>query len=165
MLKKLHSKLVLLLIACVAGATNASAAEKTVTFDFSGTEFTITKGGVSGGGQAIDISSAAIQITATSGYVNTESSRLHVYKSATLTIKSSGGNIKKIQFTSTGGSYGCDKLSTASSGYTSTATSGTWEGDMGTITFSASAQARLSTIVVTYEESGSTVSPPCVLSP
>lgn len=160
MFKKLHSKLVLLLIACVAGATNASAVEKTVTFDFSGTGFTITNGGISGGGQSVDISSAAIQITATNGYVNTGSSRLHVYKSATLTISSSGGNIKSIQLTSTGGTYGCDKLSTTSSGYTSTATSGTWEGDMGAITFSASAQVRLSTIVVTYEESGSTVSPP-----
>lgn len=160
MLKKLHLKLALLLVACVAGATNASAVEKTVTFDFSGTGFTITNGGVSGGGQSVDISSAAIQITATNGYVNTGSSRLHVYKSSTLTISSSEGNIKSIQFTSTGGTYGCDKLSTTSSGYTSTATSGTWEGDMGAITFSASAQARLSTIVVTYEESASTVSPP-----
>lgn len=75
-----------------------------------------------------------------------------VYANTDMTVSSSVGNITSIAITCTASetsNYGPGKLSGI--GYTYSGTTGTWTGKAILVTLSASAQARITEIVVTYE--------------
>ena len=73
-----------------------------------------------------------------------------------MTVTSDAGDITKVVVTCTGSgdnNYAPGKFS--GTGYTYSGTVGTWEGSAKTVTLSASAQVRITKIVVTYSQGGS----------
>ena len=79
-----------------------------------------------------------------------------LYSGSTTTFSTTQGNITKIEFTMASG-YASTLLSTTTGSYNN----GTWSGKANSVTFSASAQARVSKVVVTITPEG-TVAPPTI---
>lgn len=145
----MKQKLLLLLVAMFALTCNTAWAQTTVTFD--ATADTVESGGSTAGEQTLTKNGITINIS--NGMMN--GSQYRCYKSATLTISSTVGNINQIDFTCTASGTskygpGCFEADlgtyTASEGAT-----GTWTGDAATIVFTASSnQVRMTEIKVTY---------------
>lgn len=102
------------------------------------------------------VSKAGVTIDVTRGIIGTYNNENHyrIYKSQTLTVTSTVGNIAKIEFTCTANGDekygpGCFTASTGEYGHDGAAV-GTWTGDAATVIFTASAnQVRATQIVVT----------------
>ncbi|WP_458458016.1 Ig-like domain-containing protein [Pseudobutyrivibrio sp.] len=103
-------------------------------------------------------------VTATMTTMN-NASYYQIYSGQTATFTSSFGNILKIVITCTAqgtSNYGPGKVGTVNPGsYSYSGYKGTWVGDAASVTFNASAQVRMTSIVVTYASSGS-VSPTAI---
>lgn len=101
------------------------------------------------------VSKAGVTIDVTRGIIGTYNSENHyrIYKSQTLTVTSTVGNIAKIEFTCTAegdAQYGPGCFSVDGGNYTYSGPVGTWTGDAASVVFTAStAQVRASQIVVT----------------
>lgn len=141
-------KLLTLLTMCVLMATMAMA-ESTVTFN--------AQTDVSGVSTAGEQSFAKSGITlATSNGILGASGAYRIYKNATLTISSTVGNIKKVEFTCidqfNGSSYGADGFADAEGLVKNSNTSATWTGNAASLTLTASGhQVRITEIVVTVD--------------
>ncbi len=99
-------------------------------------------------------------ITISNSNVTGAYKEIRVYKNATLTV-SSEKTITKIEFVGTDSDYPLNKLSSADGAYVVNAsdkTKATWTGESTKITLSASAQARINEITITYIDSGATYS-------
>ena len=107
---------------------------------------------------AYEVSKDGVTLNVSNGVVT--NGQYRIYKSQTLVVKSTAGNIKSIEFT-------CTKEGTTKEGpgcftvdggtYTYEGKVGTWVGDAATVTFTASLnQVRATQIVVTLGEGGST---------
>lgn len=106
------------------------------------------------------ISKNGITITTTNGYVNATNPEYRFYKSSTTTIRSTVGNITKIEFTCTANGtakYGPGSWVNEGAGeYTYSGKIGTWIGNAEEVTFNASNnQVRATNIVVTYTPNSS----------
>ena len=105
---------------------------------------------------AYQITKDGVTIEVSSGILGTYDNEMHyrIYKSQTLKITSTVGNITKVEFTCTANGDekygpGCFTASTGEYGHDGAAV-GTWTGDAETVTFTASAnQVRATQIVVT----------------
>ena len=90
---------------------------------------------------ADEVSKSGVTISSTSAAL--ASAQYRFYGSSTTTISTTQGNIVKIVFTEADSDYPISRLS--ATGYSN----GTWTGNAQSVTFTASGQARVSTIVVT----------------
>lgn len=80
------------------------------------------------------------------------------YANSAMTVSSTVGNITSVVITCTGSGtsdYGPGKFSTSSGTYSYSGTTGTWSGSAESVSLSASAQVRITQIVVTYQSSQS----------
>ena len=106
------------------------------------------------------ITKDGITVTLSSGVLN-RTDNYRPYSGSTTTVSSASGNITSIEFTCTGSGttdYGPGKFSLASGStgnYTYNGTVGTWTGSASSVSFSASAQLRITQIVVTTSSGGS----------
>ena len=100
-----------------------------------GTKFTVTKNGVT--------------ITVSQGLIRTVNDQTfyRIDGTNTLTVTSTAGNIKSIEFTCTGNSY-YDNFTASTGSYN---TSGTWTGSASNVVFTASKQVRVTEIEVVVE--------------
>lgn len=124
---------------------------------FAGGDVTFTAGtdkGTSTTQTSDQITKSGVTISSTSAALATAEYRF--YQGSETTFSTTSGKITKIVFTETGGKP-CSNLSTE----TGTYTNNTWTGSASSITFTASAQARASMIVVTVTPDG-TVSAPSI---
>ena len=96
-----------------------------------------------------EITKLGVTVSSTSAAFATAEYR--IYSGSTTTISTDQGTITQIVFTKTGSSYNTDNLSTTTGSYDSDGSTGTWTGNANSIAFSASAQVRLSQIVVTVD--------------
>ncbi len=119
---------------------------------------TSTSGGwtTTAGEQSGEIDGVALAVT--NGIIN--GTQLRCYADATMTI-SSDNNITNIEITCTGSgtsNYGPGKfsISNSSGNYSYNGTNGTWVGSSKSISLKASAQVRMTKIVVTYTAGGGT---------
>ena len=94
-----------------------------------------------------------VTIACTNGLIN--SSQIRVYANQTLTVSIPSGSITKIVFTCTGSGTGSNGpgLFSTEEGYAYSGQTGTWEGSGNSVVFTASAQVRITKIVVTYTKS------------
>lgn len=119
-----------------------------VTFNASTDKGSVTTNGTTANGD--HITKDGVTVTSSNGPMG-NGTDYRVYTGGTLTVTSSSGNITKIEmtFTASGTSnYGPSKIS--ATGYSYSGKVGTWQGTAAsTVTFSASAQARITNIVVT----------------
>ena len=110
---------------------------------------------------AYQITKDGVTIEVSSGILGTYNNEMHyrIYKSQTLKITSTVGNITKVEFTCTANGDekygpGCFTASTGEYGHDGGAV-GTWTGDAETVTFTASAnQVRATQVVVTIDGEG-----------
>jgi len=129
----------------------------TVTFEPASDTGTFTvgtqgKGSVTKDGVTVAISNGMIH----------SSGQYRVYKNATLTISSSQ-NITGIELTATAAGtaqYGIGNFTAGTGTFTTSGTAGSWTGTATSIVFTASAQVRLTKIVVTVEDTQSAVATP-----
>jgi hypothetical protein len=147
-MKKLLLKSILLLCALITG-TSAWATDLTLDLS-SNTGWTITNAGTSGTGSAVEMSKDGITINASKGYW--EGSQLRVYKGSTFVVTSSIGNMSQIALTFTGDKTG--PLSGYSGGTATVSPAAT------SYNSSASGQARIVQIVVTYTVPAAAVATP-----
>ena len=113
------------------------------------TSYTITKDGVT--------------VTVSTGMLGEYNGEKHyrIYKNQTLTVTSTVGNVKSIEFTCTANDdakYGPGCLSWSTGDYTYSGPTGTWTGDASEVVFTASNQVRAIQIVVTLGDGGETPS-------
>ena len=104
------------------------------------------------------ISKNGVTISSTDAAFATSEYRM--YGSSTTTISTTSGNITKIVFNGSSTQRPVSRLSTTTGSYTTTSSNvGTWTGSASSVAFTASGQARASSIVVTVESTsgGSTV--------
>lgn len=150
--KRLAMVLTMLLIVGIGQAWGETA---TFTASQSG-GWTGTAGAQSG---TID----GVTLAVTNGINN--GSQLRCYANATMTI-SSTNNITKIVVTCTSTSNGPSNflLSNSTGSYDGSGTIGTWEGGATSVSLKASAQVRMTQIVVTYTAAASCTTPPTVSS-
>lgn len=100
------------------------------------------------------LTKAGISITASTFNNN---SYYQCYAKGSMTITSVVGDIIKIELTSTGSGaddYSASKFSTESGSYSSNENIGIWAGSAESVTLAASAQVRMTQIVVTYTPNG-----------
>jgi hypothetical protein len=107
-------------------------------------------------GAACSTTLEGIKLDLESGARNESNKDIRIYKGKKMTVSAtaSTGVISQIVITSKGSSNGTDKFGAgAPSGYTATATEGTWTGSAAKVEFTATdAQVRMLTISVTYTE-------------
>ena len=119
-----------------------------VTFNATTDKGSVTANGTTANGD--HVTKDGVTVTSSNGPMG-NGSNYRVYQNGTLTVTSTAGNITKIEmtFTASGTSnYGPSKIS--ATGYSYSGSVGTWQGTAAsTVTFSASAQARITNIVVT----------------
>ena len=112
---------------------------------------------------AYEVSKNGVTMVVSSGRLGTFNNEVHyrIYKSQTLTLTSTVGNIAKVEFTCTAegdAQYGPGCFTVDGGDYTYSGAVGTWTGDAATITFTASTnQVRATQIVVTLVGAGSDV--------
>ena len=125
-----------------------------VTFNATVDKGSVTQNGTTANGD--HVTKNGITVTSSNGVMG-NGSEYRVYSDGTLTVSLSSGNITKIEMTFTASgtsSNGPSKLS--ATGYSYSGNVGTWTGSAATVAFSASAQARIKTITVTYSTGGTT---------
>ena len=136
-------KLLLALFAAVLAVT--VSAQTVVTF-VAGTD----KTSLTAQNKPDEITKDGITIAFSSG--NFGNPQYRCYAKATMTVTSTIGNIASVEIVSTadvGKQYGPDLFSTKVGTYTYEGKNGTWTGDAESVVLTASAQARMSQIVVT----------------
>ena len=136
-------KLLLALFAAVLAVT--ASAQTVVTF-VAGTD----KTSLTAPNKPDEITKDGITIAFSSG--NFGNPQYRCYANATMTVTSTIGNIASVEIVSTanaGKDYGPDLFSTKVGTYTYEGKNGTWTGDAESVVLTASAQARMSQIVVT----------------
>ena len=107
-------------------------------------------------GAAFSVTKDGVTITVSSGLIGTYNNENHyrIYKSQTLTVKSTVGNVKKVTFTCTANGdakYGPGCFTWTPGEYSYSGANGTWTGDASEIVFTASSnQVRASQIVVEF---------------
>ncbi|MBR5655070.1 MAG: chitobiase/beta-hexosaminidase C-terminal domain-containing protein [Prevotella sp.] len=146
----------------VSGEYNESYATYTLTVTdsspFEGGDVTFVAGtdmGTTSANNSPDVvTKSGVTMSSTDAAFATSEYRL--YANSTTTFSTTSGKITKIVFTKTG-SYSVDNLSTETGSYNG----GTWTGSATSVVFSASAQVRLSQVVVTITPEG-TVAPPTI---
>ncbi|MBO6280074.1 MAG: Ig-like domain-containing protein [Bacilli bacterium] len=129
-----------------------SITSRTITGIAYVSEVTFTAGtdqGTSGGTSADSMSKYGITVSGTS--MATTTSEYRIYGSSTLTISSSGENIRKIEFTDAGDSSKPASNIALKDGETGTYSDLMWLGDDDSAAFSPTAQARVSAIKVTTD--------------
>ena len=142
-MKKFYNLKLFLMTLFVALAGTVSA--DTVTFDA-----TADKGNSTAG--AGSISKSGITIECSNGILG-NGSEYRIYKNATLTISSTVGNITKVEITGTSNNPASGFATIT--GFSTSGSNGTWEGDAADVTLTASGkQVRATQIVVTYTSSG-----------
>ena len=131
-----------------------------VTFDATTDKGSVTANGTVSGGDYV--TKDGITVTSSNGPMG-NGANYRVYTNGTLTVTSTVGNITKIEMTFTASGtnqYGPSKLS--ATGYSYSGYVGTWQGTAATtVTFNATAQARITNIVVTVS-GGATVTAPTI---
>lgn len=139
------------LVALLTLVSAFSFADTTVTFKAGTDKFgTAAAKNVSGTKDGV-----SFLVTGSTGNNDADFSRTdnyRIYQGATFTVSVAAGNvIKKIEMTSTAasGKYSLDNVA-ALSGFSYTEKNGTWEGSAQSVSFTATAQFRLSTFTVTY---------------
>ena len=141
--------------ACVNKVTkSADAASETVSFSHESISGMATSAAASTSG-TYDCFTILVDGIESSGFNASESVR--VYKGASITISSSGGNMTQVEFTCTANGttkYGPGSMS--GTGYTAgTGKVGTWTGDAASFTLTADAnQTRISDFKITYNAEG-----------
>ena len=135
-----------------------------VTFSASSDLGSVTTNGTTSTGD--HVTKDGITVTSSNGVMG-NGQNYRVYQNGTLTVASTAGNISKIEmtFTASGTSNnGPSKLS--ASGYTYSGYVGTWQGTAATtVVFNATAQARITQIVVTVDGGGTTTVDAPTISP
>ncbi|MBQ9465815.1 MAG: chitobiase/beta-hexosaminidase C-terminal domain-containing protein [Muribaculaceae bacterium] len=146
-MKKIYSLLVLMLL----GMSAVWAEEVTFGPDFSTGKWTAVTAD-----QTYSMTSGDITLTVDKGESTTPvtqgqtAQHLRVYKNASLTISSAGGNITAVEFT-IAGSYPATRFAVNGT----LLTDNSWSGDAASVTFvAADGQVRASAIKVTYGEGG-----------
>jgi uncharacterized repeat protein (TIGR02543 family) len=126
---------VMLVMMVVVGGNVAWGAEVTFTqTDFAGQ-------GTSGSGSAMSATTSDVTVYVSKGF---GTDQIRVYSGSTLTVSVGSGVITKVVFTAASAGYA--KLDNV----TWSSKTGTWTGSLSSITFNATAQTRLTKIVVTY---------------
>ena len=147
MVKSLRFSLVGLLLMLAGGLF----AQTEVTFDA-----TVDKDGDATNPSECSVIKSGVTVQYGSG-VMSNGTDYRCYKSATLTVTSASGNIKKIVFNCTANGttkYGPGCFTTTTPTYTYDGKVGTWQGDASSVAFTASSnQVRMTSIVVTLGES------------
>ena len=154
MVKSLRFSLVGLLLMLAGGLF----AQTEVTFDA-----TVDKSEIEGQAEDVSVSKSGVTVRINGGTgqygsgVMSNGTDYRCYKSATLTVTSASGNIKKIVFNCTANGttkYGPGCFTTTTPTYTYDGKVGTWQGDASSVAFTASSnQVRMTSIVVTVGES------------
>ena len=137
-MKKLLLKSMLLLCALIVGSSSVWATSVTFTAGEDTGTSSVTKDGIT-----VSMST----MSRTDNY--------RTYANTKMTVTSTAGNISSIIITCTGSGtsdYGPGKFT--GTGYTYSGNTGTWSGSAESVTLSASAQVRITKIVVTLEGSG-----------
>jgi len=134
----------------IVQAKASAGGEKVVTFDYNtaeGIEITTT-------GAEFSSTIDGVTLYLESGARNASNQDIRIYKGKKMTVSAASGAITKIIIKSKGGSNGADKFGTgAPSGYSATATEGTWSGEAASVEFIATdAQVRMTSIEVTVSE-------------
>ena len=111
-------------------------------------------GSTSGNNSPDAVTKSGVTMSSTDAAFATAEYRL--YSGSTTTFSTSSGKITKIVFTKTG-SYSLSSLSTETGTYNSS--TGTWTGNVQSVVFDASAQVRLSQIVVTVTSADALAAP------
>lgn len=101
--------------------------------------------------EELTITKNGITVEFTNGTFN-RTDNYRCYGKESMTISYADGNITKIVFTCDGSSYGPDKFSTETVTYSYSGSVGTWVGDAKSVTFTASAQVRMTDITVYYKQ-------------
>ena len=120
-----------------------------ITFDAD-----VDKGNATETRAAYEVAKDGITMSVTDGRLGTYNNEVHyrIYKSATMTLTSTVGNIVSVEFTCTGNDdedYGPAHFTVDSGNYTYAGAMGTWTGNASTVVFTATtAQVRASQIVV-----------------
>lgn len=120
-----------------------------VTFDAD-----VDKGNATETRAAYEVAKEGITMSVTDGRLGTYNNEVHyrIYKSATMTLTSTVGNIVSVEFTCTANDdaeYGPAHFTVDSGNYTYAGAMGTWTGNASTVVFTATtAQVRASQIVV-----------------
>lgn len=120
-----------------------------VTFDAD-----VDKGNATETRAAYEVAKEGITMSVTDGRLGTYNNEVHyrIYKSATMTLTSTVGNIVSVEFTCTANDdaeYGPGNLTASTGDYTYSGPVGTWTGNAASVVFTAStAQVRASQIVV-----------------
>ncbi len=99
-------------------------------------------------GNSDSMTKSVITISGTN--LATTTAQYRIYQDCELTISTSAGNITNIVFAGADTSYPMTRLSTETGTYTVTNNNGSWEGAAPSVVFSASSQARASSITVTF---------------
>ena len=133
-------KAMLLLCALIVGSGSAWAATLTLNFD-STTGWTIDKSGTSGTGSEVIMSKDGITIVASKGYYDS-GNHLRVYSGSSFVVTSYIGNMSSIALTYIGGKSG--PISNYTNG------TATISPESSSLSESASGQARIAQMVVTY---------------
>lgn len=129
-----------------------SITSRTITGITYVSEVTFTAGtdqGSSGSQSADSMSKCGITVSGTS--MATTTAQYRIYSGSTLTISSSGENIRKIEFTDAGDSSNPASRIALKDGETGTYSSLTWVGNDDSVAFSPDGQARVSAIAVTTD--------------
>ena len=120
-----------------------------VTFDAD-----VDKGNATETRAAYEVAKEGITMSVTDGRLGTYNNEVHyrIYKSATMTLTSTVGNIVSVEFTCTAkddAEYGPGCLTASTGDYTYSGAVGTWTGNAASVVFTAAtAQVRASQIVV-----------------
>ena len=120
-----------------------------VTFDAD-----VDKGNATETRAAYEVAKEGITMSVTDGRLGTYNNEVHyrIYKSATMTLTSTVGNIVSVEFTCTANDdaeYGPGCLTASTGDYTYSGAVGTWTGNAASVVFTAAtAQVRASQIVV-----------------
>ncbi len=107
-----------------------------------------------------------VTMTVSSGILGTYNSECHyrIYKNQTLTLTSTAGNITKVEFTCTANDdekYGPGCFTVDGGSYEYSGVTGTWTGDVSSVTFAASTnQVRATQVVVSCESASGPISIP-----
>ena len=111
--------------------------------------------------QTFTLTSGDVSLVCSSGTITADQFRF--FKSQTVTISSTGGNIVSIEFTCTANNttkYGPGCFTTTSGDYTYSGKVGTWTGEANEVTFTASSnQVRATQVVVTVLAAGGVPQP------
>lgn len=129
-----------------------------VTFNASTDKGNVTANGTTANGD--HVTKDGVTVTSSNGPMG-NGSNYRVYQNGTLTVTSTVGNITKIEMTFTASgtnSYGPSKIS--ATGYSYSGSVGTWQGTAASsVTLNATAQVRITQIVVTVTGGATVVSP------